>query len=435
MSSHLHPRQSTWQLSVQRIINVPTRGNHAGYGRSSARPAQLLSVVSASQPAGSKFRPKYSYEQAGHRLARAARGQSTVVSPSPRRRHVDDALERRVRRRIAEDAQIRDDILHFLALEERHRTDDLRRHAPVVACLPRAQRLAGPRDRRLGARTGAAQEAAGVFVELLDGLRDVIAQGHRSPRTIIQIVDRSGMRSQARGRRQRRGAQIGFDNLAEPRPAARDGLRRRERRGAIDRCVPRAHRAVGARPITREHRRGGRADDDPRREGPRVAGRVHHGHGRRSVPHAAARARRARAREDAQLEEERRLAYVAITRARKQPILTHARTRRVWGEIRLQGPSRFLEDLPTHALAAPKRPVVTPKAPPIVGRRLVESADARARQHERVRSAMRRTRSRAISSTPTRRIQRRFAPATTSATRCSASAASSRSPAPARTSA
>ena len=48
--------------------------------------------------------------------------------------------------------------------------------------------------------------------------------------------------------------------------------------------------------------------------------------------------------EEAALEEERRLAYVAITRARERLILSLARTRRVWGEIRLQEPSRFLAD-------------------------------------------------------------------------------------------
>ncbi|HET9991359.1 MAG TPA: 3'-5' exonuclease, partial [Kofleriaceae bacterium] len=73
--------------------------------------------------------------------------------------------------------------------------------------------------------------------------------------------------------------------------------------------------------------------------------------------------------EDAQLEEERRLAYVAITRARKQLVITHARTRRVWGEVRLQGPSRFLDDLPPQVLAAPARrtrDITTPRAPAIV---------------------------------------------------------------------
>jgi DNA helicase-2/ATP-dependent DNA helicase PcrA len=72
--------------------------------------------------------------------------------------------------------------------------------------------------------------------------------------------------------------------------------------------------------------------------------------------------------EDAALEEERRLAYVAITRAREKLVLTHARTRRVWGEIRIQGPSRFLHDLPPSALAAPVRARSTtmPTGPRIV---------------------------------------------------------------------
>jgi DNA helicase-2/ATP-dependent DNA helicase PcrA len=70
--------------------------------------------------------------------------------------------------------------------------------------------------------------------------------------------------------------------------------------------------------------------------------------------------------EDAQLEEERRLAYVAITRARERLVLCNARTRRVWGEIRLQSPSRFIDDLPAAALAQPVRKTITPRAPGIV---------------------------------------------------------------------
>ena len=45
------------------------------------------------------------------------------------------------------------------------------------------------------------------------------------------------------------------------------------------------------------------------------------------------------------VEEERRLAYVAITRAQLRLTLSHARTRRVWGEIRAQEPSRFLAEI------------------------------------------------------------------------------------------
>jgi DNA helicase-2/ATP-dependent DNA helicase PcrA len=50
---------------------------------------------------------------------------------------------------------------------------------------------------------------------------------------------------------------------------------------------------------------------------------------------------------DDELEEERRLAYVAITRARKKLVLTHAEMRQIFGTTRWGRPSRFLTDLPS----------------------------------------------------------------------------------------
>ncbi len=47
-----------------------------------------------------------------------------------------------------------------------------------------------------------------------------------------------------------------------------------------------------------------------------------------------------------ELEEERRLAYVAITRARKQLVISHAAARMIFGFTRYNRPSRFLQDLP-----------------------------------------------------------------------------------------
>lgn len=46
------------------------------------------------------------------------------------------------------------------------------------------------------------------------------------------------------------------------------------------------------------------------------------------------------------LEEERRLAYVAITRAREKLVLTYAAQRTLYGQTRYNRPSRFLKDLP-----------------------------------------------------------------------------------------
>jgi DNA helicase-2/ATP-dependent DNA helicase PcrA len=51
-----------------------------------------------------------------------------------------------------------------------------------------------------------------------------------------------------------------------------------------------------------------------------------------------------------QIEEERRLAYVGITRAQKTLYISHAFQRTVYGDIRRQAPSRFLKHLPKELL-------------------------------------------------------------------------------------
>jgi DNA helicase II / ATP-dependent DNA helicase PcrA len=50
------------------------------------------------------------------------------------------------------------------------------------------------------------------------------------------------------------------------------------------------------------------------------------------------------------LEEERRLMYVAITRARKRLYLSHSQTRMLHGQTRYNVKSRFFDELPEHAL-------------------------------------------------------------------------------------
>lgn len=52
----------------------------------------------------------------------------------------------------------------------------------------------------------------------------------------------------------------------------------------------------------------------------------------------------------AELEEERRLAYVGITRARKRLYLTRAAVRTIFGNPQYNPQSRFLDDIPTHVL-------------------------------------------------------------------------------------
>ena len=56
------------------------------------------------------------------------------------------------------------------------------------------------------------------------------------------------------------------------------------------------------------------------------------------------------------LEEERRLCYVGMTRAMHKLYLSHARRRRIYGDFQYNPPSRFLAEIPAHLLAQPAAP-------------------------------------------------------------------------------
>jgi len=64
------------------------------------------------------------------------------------------------------------------------------------------------------------------------------------------------------------------------------------------------------------------------------------------------------------LEEERRLAYVGMTRARRQLALTSARTRFLFGQRQPTRPSRFLEDLPEGSVEDVSAPSPARSLPP-----------------------------------------------------------------------
>jgi len=58
--------------------------------------------------------------------------------------------------------------------------------------------------------------------------------------------------------------------------------------------------------------------------------------------------------DEKQLEEERRLAYVGITRAKKRLFLSHAARRATWGQGGLSVPSRFLFEIPPGLMTGPR---------------------------------------------------------------------------------
>ncbi len=234
-----------------------------------------------------------------------------------------------------------------------------------------------------------------VFVELIVGLGDVIANGASVAETIIQVIERSGMRAKLEADHSTE-ARDRLDNLAELVTTASD---------FDDEVAPAPGTSLTRLPVTRdgEAGEGGGGDDDEgdgdRRDGPPTIEDFLERIALSSPGDQTANAQvvlmtihiakglewpvvfltgmedglfpslreREGTSEDAALEEERRLAYVAITRARERLVLSQARTRRVWGEIRLQQPSRFLDDLPPDSLAQPRRSRVNvPSAPRIV---------------------------------------------------------------------
>jgi hypothetical protein len=58
--------------------------------------------------------------------------------------------------------------------------------------------------------------------------------------------------------------------------------------------------------------------------------------------------------DEKQLEEERRLAYVGITRAKRRLFLSHAARRATWGQGGLSVPSRFLFEIPAELMSGPR---------------------------------------------------------------------------------
>jgi DNA helicase-2/ATP-dependent DNA helicase PcrA len=58
--------------------------------------------------------------------------------------------------------------------------------------------------------------------------------------------------------------------------------------------------------------------------------------------------------DEKQLEEERRLAYVGITRAKRRLFLSHAARRATWGQGGLSVPSRFLFEIPPELMTGPR---------------------------------------------------------------------------------
>jgi DNA helicase-2/ATP-dependent DNA helicase PcrA len=69
--------------------------------------------------------------------------------------------------------------------------------------------------------------------------------------------------------------------------------------------------------------------------------------------------------DEKELEEERRLAYVGITRAQQRLYISHAVQRSAWGAPQYHPPSRFLEEIPPN-LVDWRRLAATPQSAPAI---------------------------------------------------------------------
>ncbi|MCE1200769.1 MAG: UvrD-helicase domain-containing protein [Bacteroidia bacterium] len=82
----------------------------------------------------------------------------------------------------------------------------------------------------------------------------------------------------------------------------------------------------------------------------------------------------------AELEEERRLFYVALTRAMKKVTISHAETRYRWGSLSLSEPSRFLEEIDPVFIETPRKlaksSFAEPAKSPLPGRRPMPTSGA-----------------------------------------------------------
>jgi DNA helicase-2/ATP-dependent DNA helicase PcrA len=209
--------------------------------------------------------------------------------------------------------------------------------------------------------TPAARKKLAGFVEVVDGLRAVVDAGASIAEVLIQTVERSGLRARLEADDSPESRDR-LANLAELVTIASDyDDETTEEAAGLDGFLERIALATPA------DERGATSADGTKPANTEAVTlmTVHIAKGLEfpivfitGLEDGLFPSLREREEQDerAAMEEERRLAYVAMTRARERLILSFARERRVWGEIRIQAPSRFLDDIPPACLAQPLRP-------------------------------------------------------------------------------
>ncbi len=227
--------------------------------------------------------------------------------------------------------------------------------------------------------TGKAGTLLGAFVKLIEGARFETqqpaaagngARGARHERPDPALPDREGRRRPHRKPRAagQRGDAVRVGRGLRHRCAGHLGPRPQAQAGAAHRRLPDgveildadaplptvmsplsaflSHASLEAGDNQAQAGPGcAAADDGALGQGPGIRRGVHHRAGRGLVP-----AREQFAQEADGVEEERRLMYVAITRARKRLYMSFSQTRMLHGQTRYNMKSRFFDELPEEAL-------------------------------------------------------------------------------------
>ena len=204
-----------------------------------------------------------------------------------------------------------------------------------------------------------ARRKLAAFVDIIDGLRNVAGSGASVSEMIIQTVERSGYRERLEAE-ETNESRDRLNNLSELVSMASDFDDESDGKGSLVDFEERISLAS--------------ATDDEDGKGSKVTLMTVHAAKGLEYPivfvcgledglFPSVREREFGDDRKA-MEEERRLAYVAFTRAEDRLILSSAQIRRHWGEVRMTQPSRFLRVIPPHLLAA-RHVAPAPRSPSV----------------------------------------------------------------------
>lgn len=195
-----------------------------------------------------------------------------------------------------------------------------------------------------GLSARAASAAAG-FWGLIETLRTAETRGAHAAQILEEILDRTGYLAELRRSDDPQDASR-VENLAELHAVASDYAASGDDSGTLAGFLERVALVADSDQVPSEEQRSGQV----------TLMTVHTAKGLEfpvvfvtgmedgTFPHQRSLG------EAAELAEERRLAYVAITRARQRLYLTRAAVRSAWGMPQEMPPSRFLDDIPAHLL-------------------------------------------------------------------------------------